>query len=72
MNQTLEAVYKDGGFEILGEIELELEEGEKVTLVIKTEDHEEETSLSLTEKYFRSLSEEDIDKVITHALAQNK
>ena len=72
MNQTIEAIYKDGGFELLGDIELELDEGEKVTLIIKAADHEQETSLSLTEKYFKGLSEEDIDKVITHALAQSK
>lgn len=72
MNQTMEAIYKDGGFELLGDIELELEEGERVTLVIKAVDHEEETSLSLTEKYFKGLSEEDIDTVISHALSKSK
>lgn len=70
MNQTIEAVYKDGGFELLDEIALELEEGEHVTLIIKAAEHQEDSPMSLTEKYFKGLSEEDIDKVIAHALSR--
>lgn len=70
MNQTIEAVYKDGGFELLEEIAIELEEGEHVTLIIKAAEHLEDSPMSLTEKYFKGLSEEDIDKVIAHALSR--
>jgi predicted DNA-binding antitoxin AbrB/MazE fold protein len=72
MNQTIEAIYEDGVFKPVEKISVKIEEGEKVILVIKSEDHVEETGISLTEKYFKGLSEEDIDKVITHALDQIK
>ncbi len=72
MNQTIEAVYEDGVFKPVNPITIELAEGEKVKIVIKTEGHFEESSVDLAEKYFKGLSEEDIDKVITHALDQIK
>lgn len=72
MNQTIEAVYEDGVFKPLNPITIEIEEGEKVKIVVKTEEHIEESSVDLAEKYFKGLSEEDIDKVITHALDQLK
>lgn len=72
MNQTIEAIYENGVFRPLGEISVEFKEGEKVKITVKTVDHIEENGLNLTEKYFKGLSEEDIDKVITHALDQIK
>lgn len=72
MNQTIEAIYENGVFRPLEEISIELKEGEKVKLNIKTADHIEENGLDLTEKYFKGLSEDDIDKVITHAIDQLK
>ncbi len=72
MNQTIEAVYEDGVFKPVNPITIEIEEGEKVKIVVKTEDHCEEASVDLAEKYFKGLSEDDIDKVITHALDQLK
>ena len=72
MNQTIEAIYENGVFKPINEISLEIKEGEKVKIVVKTEEHFEETGISLTEKYFKGLSEDDIDKVITHALDQIK
>ena len=72
MNQTIEAVYEDGVFKPVNPITIEIEEGEMVKIVVKTEEHFEESSVDLAEKYFKGLSEDDIDKVITHALDQLK
>ncbi len=72
MNQTIEAVFEDGVFKPLGEIFREIKEGEKVKIVIKPLDHVEETGVDPTEKYFKGLSEDDIDQVITHALEDLK
>jgi predicted DNA-binding antitoxin AbrB/MazE fold protein len=68
MNQTIEAIYEDGVFKPVNPVSNKIEDGEKVRITIKTTDKEEESGLSLTEKYFKGLSEEDIEKVITHAL----
>lgn len=72
MTQTIEAVFKDGIFELLDDIVLKLEEGEKVTIVIKTADHEEESHEQRAEKYFEGMSEEDIDNLITRALSRRR
>ncbi len=73
MNQTIEAVFEDGVFKPINIQELtELTEGEKVIIVVKSEHYVNETGIDLTEKYFKGLSEEDIDLVITHALEQLK
>jgi predicted DNA-binding antitoxin AbrB/MazE fold protein len=73
MHQTIEAIYENGIFKPVDkEKKIDFEEGEKVIIIVKPENHVEETEMSLTEKYFKGLSEEDIDKVITHALNQLK
>lgn len=68
MNQTIEAIYDNGVFKPVNPDSVEIENGEKVVIVVKSEDKERELNMSLTEKYFKGLSEEDIEKVITHAL----
>lgn len=73
MNQTIQAIYENGIFKpIDSQKEIDLKDGEKVLIVVKPENHIEEIGINLTEKYFKGLSEEDIDKVITHALDQLK
>ncbi len=72
MNQTIEAIYENGVFKPLKPNLVKLENRKQVTIVINSEDSAKESDLSLTEKYFKGLSEDDIEKVITHALDQKK
>lgn len=67
MNQTIEAIFEKGVLKPINPDLLNLNDGEKVTVFIqKIETSEMEPSLQ--ERYFKGLSEDDIEDVITHAL----
>ena len=67
MNETIQAIFENGVFKPLYPITLKLEKGERVEITIRKQDIKEE-DLTLNEKYFRGLSEDYIEDVITHAL----
>lgn len=71
MNQTIQAIFEDGVFKPLYPITLNLEEGEKVEITIQKQEVSEE-DLTLNEKYFKGLSEDYIEDVITHALEDSE
>ncbi|MEZ5425720.1 MAG: antitoxin family protein [Pyrinomonadaceae bacterium] len=71
MNQTIQAIFEDGVFKPLYPITLKLAEGEKVRITIEKKENSDE-NLSLNQKYFKGLSEEYLDDVITHALEDSE
>ena len=68
MTQTIEAVYQNGMFKPLKPLSEEIEEGEKVKLVVETEDEEINPIMKLAENFYEGLSEEDIDEIERIAL----
>ena len=68
MTQTIEAIYQNGMFKPLNPISEEFEEGEKVKLVVETEDEEINPIMKLAENFYEGLSEEDIDEIEKIAL----
>ena len=65
MTQTIEAIYQNGMFKPLKPISGEIEEGEKVKLVVETETESEEVNpiMKLAENFYEGLSEEDIEEI---------
>lgn len=66
MTQTIEAIYQNGMFKPLGPVSKDLSDGEKVKLVVETE--EENPIMKLAENFYDGLSEEDIDEIEKIAL----
>jgi len=66
MTQTIEAIYQNGMFKPLSPISEEISEGEKVKLVLETQ--EENSIMKLAENFYEGLSEEDIDEIEKIAL----
>ena len=65
MTQTIEAIYQNGMFKPLSPISEEISEGEKVKLVLETQ---ENSIMKLAENFYEGLSEEDIDEIEKIAL----
>ena len=70
MTQTIEAIYQNGIFKPLNPVSEEIEEGEKVKLVVKTESETEEVNpiMKLAENFYEGLSEEDVAEIERIAL----
>lgn len=68
MTQTIEAVYQNGMFKPLKPLSEEIEEGEKVKLVVETENEGINPIMKLAENFYEGLSEEDIDEIERIAL----
>ena len=68
MTQTIEAIYQNGMFKPLKPLSEEIEEGEKVKLVVETENEEINPIMKLAENFYEGLSEEDIDEIERIAL----
>ncbi len=70
MTQTIEAIYQNGMFKPLNPISEEIAEGEKVKLVVETEQENEEVNpiMKLAENFYDGLSEEDIKEIEKIAL----
>jgi len=68
MTQTIEAIYQNGMFKPLKPLSEEIEEGEKVKLVVETENEEVNPIVKLAENFYEGLSEEDIDEIERIAL----
>lgn len=65
MTQTIEAIYQNGVFVPIKPILEEIEEGEKVKLVVETEIASKEVNpiIKLAENFYEGLSEEDIEEI---------
>jgi predicted DNA-binding antitoxin AbrB/MazE fold protein len=68
MTQTIEAIYQNGMFKPLKPLSEEIEEGEKVKLVVETSTEEINPIMKLAENFYEGLSEEDIDEIERIAL----
>ena len=70
MTQTIEAIYENGIFKPLNPLLEEIEEGEKVKLVVETEVEKEKVNpiMQLAENFYEGLSEEDIEEIERIAL----
>ena len=68
MTQTIEAIYQNGIFKPLKPILQEIAEGEKVKLVVETEDEEINPITKLAENFYEGLSKEDIEEIERIAL----
>ena len=66
MTQTIEAIYQNGIFKPLVPVSEGLLDGEKVKLVVETED--ENLIMKLAVNFYEGLSEEDIDEIEKIAL----
>jgi len=66
MTQTIEAIYQNGIFKPLNPVSESISEGEKVKLLVKTE--EVNPIIKLAENLYEGLSEEDIDEIEQIAL----
>jgi predicted DNA-binding antitoxin AbrB/MazE fold protein len=66
MTQIIEAIYQNGMFKPLSPISEEISEGEKVKLVLETQ--EGNSIMKLAENFYEGLSEEDIDEIEKIAL----
>jgi predicted DNA-binding antitoxin AbrB/MazE fold protein len=66
MTQTIEAIYQNGMFKPLNPISETISEGEKVKLVVETEDVN--PIMKLAENFYEGVSEEDIDEIEKIAL----
>ena len=67
MTQTIEAIYQNGIFKPLNPIPESISEGEKVKLVVETEE-DVNPIIKLAENFYEGLSEEDIDEIERIAL----
>lgn len=67
MTQTIEAIYQNGMFKPLNPISELISEGEKVKLVLETEE-KENPIMKLAENFYEGLSEQDIDEIEKIAL----
>jgi len=66
MTQIIEAIYQNGMFKPLNPVSESISEGEKVKLVVETE--EVNPIMKLAENFYEGLSEEDIDEIERIAL----
>jgi predicted DNA-binding antitoxin AbrB/MazE fold protein len=66
MTQTIEAIYQNGMFKPLNPISESIAEGEKVKLVVETE--EANPIMKLAENFYEGLSEDDINEIEKIAL----
>lgn len=66
MTQTIEAIYQNGIFKPLNPVSESISEGEKVKLVVETE--EINPIMKLAENFYEGLSEEDVDEIERIAL----
>lgn len=66
MTQVIEAIYQNGMFKPLSPISESISEGEKVKLVLETE--EVNPIMKLAENFYEGISEEDIDEIERIAL----
>ncbi|MGH3086119.1 MAG: antitoxin AF2212-like protein [Rubrobacteraceae bacterium] len=62
MAQTLEAVFEDGTFRLLGAPEIPLVRGQRVRITVETEVDSDDV-LALAERVYEGLSEEEIEAV---------
>jgi predicted DNA-binding antitoxin AbrB/MazE fold protein len=63
MMQTIEAIYQNGMFKPLKPISEEIEEGEKVKLLVETGHEEVNPIMKLAENFYEGLSDEDIEEI---------
>ena len=68
MMQTIEAIYQNGMFKPLKPFSVEIEEGEKVKLLVETEKEVVNPIMKLAENFYEGLPEEDIDEIEKIAL----
>ena len=68
MTQTIEAVYQNGMFRPLRDLEPELEEGEKVVINVESYSENAKMLMKLAENFYEGLSEQDINEIEKIAL----
>ena len=68
MSQTIEAIYQNGMFKPLNPVSGEIEEGEKVEIIIKDKRLSPDEMLKLAGQVYEGLSEKDIEEIELIAL----
>ena len=68
MTQTLEAIFKDGGFKPVDNGSLPFAEGQRVKLTVEVPRETDENLVELAGQVYEGLSEEDIGEVEKLAL----
>lgn len=72
MNQTLEAIFKDGSFKPVENGSLPFAEGQRVRLTVETPPRESEDLVKLAAHVFDGLAADEIDEVERIALDRSK
>jgi predicted DNA-binding antitoxin AbrB/MazE fold protein len=68
MQQTVEAIYKSGGFRLIDPADLQLFEGQKVRLIIEPPDQSATSPLDLAAQVYEGLSDSQIEEIERIAL----
>lgn len=63
MTQTLEAIFKDGGFKPVDSGSLPFSEGQRVKLTVEVPSDNEDNLVELAGRVYEGLSEKDIDEI---------
>ena len=63
MTQTLDAVFKDGGFKPVDNGSLPFSEGQRVKLTVEVPSETEDNLVELAGQVYAGLSEKDIDEI---------
>lgn len=68
MQQTVEAVYENGGFRLIDPVDLRILEGQRVRLTVEPPAASEKNPLELAAQVYEGLSESEIDEIERIAL----
>lgn len=68
MQQTVEAVYENGGFRLIDPADLRMLEGQKVRLIVEPPAESATNPLELAAQVYQGLSESEIDEIERIAL----
>ncbi len=68
MQQTIEAVYENGGFRLIDPADLRMLEGQKVRLIVEPPAESVTNPLELAAQVYQGLSESEIDEIERIAL----